>query len=206
MPEPSGLALDPDMEHLWIVSDRKGQIYKTDLTGKVVQKIDIKASDFEGVAIDASGEILYVLDETKNDITCYNSKGKKLCDINLSEKASNKSGPEGIDVDWETGYFVVVNEKNPRVIYILDPEGNEVHKNKISGLNDLSGVVINPKNKEIWLLSDEDQKLLRILPDYAIAEEFLIDVVQMEGLAIDFDKKRIYIVSDQEEELHVYDY
>ena len=206
MPEPSGLALDPSGNNLWIVSDAKGQIYKTDLTGKLIDKIDVKSSDYEGVAVSADGQTLYLLDEAKNRITCHNLDGKKIETFDLSEKASAKSGPEGIDIDWKTGNIIVVNEKNPKVLYLLDSQGQELFKTDITSLSDLSAVCVNPKNKEIWMLSDEDQKLLRILPDYSIAEEFLIDVEQMEGLAIDFKKKRIYIISDREEELHIFEY
>ena len=206
MPEPSGLALDPSGNFLWIVSDRKGQIYKTDLVGHVVDKIDIKASDFEGVAIDKGGTKLYALDETKNRIDVYDLKGKKTQEIKLSEKVSNKSGPEGIDIDWANGNIIVVNEKNPRTMYILDQEGNEKQKQEITPLSDLSAVCIDPETKEIWLLSDQDQKLIRAKSDYSVTDEYLIDIDQMEGLAIDYLKKRIYIVSDAEEELHIFDY
>ncbi len=206
MPEPSGLALDPDGAHLWIVSDRKGQIYKVDLMGNTIAKVDIKARDYEGVGINAEGNLLYVLDETKNRITCYDLSGDKTCELDLPIKSSNKSGAEGLDVDWETGNFIVVNEKNPRLIIEMTPEGKEVKRLDVTPLNDLSAVCINPKNKDIWLLSDEDQKLLHVDRENKILDVYLMDIIQMEGLGIDFEKKRIYIVSDSEEELHIFKY
>ena len=206
MPEPSGLAMDPDMKHLWIVSDRKGQIYKTDLRGVVQEKIDIKASDFEGVAISREGETLYVIDEAKNRIQCYQHNGKSTCKHGLNQKVTKKSGPEGIDVDWENGDLYVVNESNPTQIYHLNKEFVEIERHQTTVLSDLSAICVDPKSKDIWLLSDEDQKLIRVSSDYEIKNEYLIDIKQMEGLAIDYARKIIYIVSDAEEELHVFKY
>ena len=131
MPEPSGLALDPDGKHLWLVSDRKGWIYKVDLRGNMQQKIDIKAQDYEGVAIHANGDTLYVLDEAKNRISAYNLFGEKAYNINLKTKVSNKSGPEGLDIDWSNGHFYIVNEKNPRLLLELNADGIEVSRRRI---------------------------------------------------------------------------
>ena len=206
MPEPSGLALDPDGQHLWIVSDNKGQVYKTNLVGQVVDKVDIKSSDFEGVAISSDGQTLFLLDESKNEIVFYNLEGDKLEHIDIDTDVSKKSGPEGLDIDQRTGNFIVVNEKNPRLFIELTKSGEIIRQQEVTPLSDLSAVAINSQNKEVWLLSDQDQKLIRINSEYQVVDEYLIDIEQMEGLAIDFKSKRIYIVSDAEEELHIFDY
>lgn len=206
MPEPSGLALSSDGHHLWIVSDQKGQIYQTDLNGRIINQVDIKSSDLEGVAISADGQSLFVLDESKNRITGYDLQGKEIFEIELETKVSNKSGPEGLDIDWSNGHFIVVNEKDPRLLMELDEKGELIRQQEIKPLNDLSAVTINPENKELWILSDEDQKLIRFNAASKMMDVYLIDINQMEGLAIDFKSKRIYIVSDAEEELHIFEY
>ncbi len=206
MEEPSGLALDPNGEFLYIVSDQKSNIYKTNLQGVVQKKIDVKAADYEGIAINFKNDLFYTVDESKNKIRCFDLGGNETHHIKLSENVSKKSGPEGIDVDWEDGSFYVVNEKSPVMIYHLNDKFQEIRSQKIEHISDLSGITINPKTKDLWLLSDEDQKVIHVDKKFNIQNEYLIDVKQMEGIAIDFKKRILYIVSDAEEELHIFTY
>jgi len=206
MPEPSGLAISADGKRLYMVSDRKGQIYQTDLQGVVQKQIDINGGDYEGIAINQEETIFYLLDENKNKIECFNTSGDEICDIDLKTNVSKKSGPEGIDLDWTTGEFFIVNESKPTSISKFGKDYQLIMSEKSNALSDLSAVTIDPTTKELWLLSDQDQKLIRVSPAYDLIQTYLIDIIQMEGLAIDFQKKIIYIVSDSEEELHVFKY
>ena len=204
--EPSGLAMDPDGEHLWIVSDQDDDLYKTDLTGKIIEKTDIPKGDYEGVAITADGQTLYLLDESENEILIWRLDDGKQDKIKLTEKSSKKSGPEGIDIDWSTDEIYVVNEKNPRTLHILELDGAQKKRQEITALSDMSAVCVNPENKELWILSDEDGLLIRANPDYSVVSSFSVPIEQPEGLAINFNKNRIYIVSDAEEMLYIFEY
>lgn len=206
IPEPSGLALSEDKSHLYIVSDHKGIIYETTLQGVVTREIKIKNSDYEGVAWSASNALFYLVDESKNKIKIYDIHGNKVTDHVLSAKASTKSGPEGIAIDASTDHIYVVNEKSPRLLYQLDSTFNEIRKQKIDFLSDISGIEVNPMDGAIWLMSDEDQRVVRLGKDGKPEATYLMDVEQMEGIAIDWDNKLMYVVSDKEEELHIYKY
>lgn len=206
MPEPSGLALDPDGQHLWIVSDRDDNVFKTDLKGEIVDDFDTNSKDSEGIAISADGKTIYVLDESKKKIRLYSNTGEEGKTIDLDIDADKNSGPEGLDIAPGTGNLWVANEKHPRILIELDVNGNEIRRMDIEGLNDLSAVAIDNDGKSLWLLSDIDQKLIHAEITGKIIETYAMDIDQMEGLAIDFENKRIFIVSDKEEELHIFKY
>ena len=56
--EPSGITVFNN--HLYIVSDENGTIYKTTLDGKVLQKIKTSYSDLEGITYNPFSENLIV--------------------------------------------------------------------------------------------------------------------------------------------------
>jgi uncharacterized protein YjiK len=204
MDEPSGLALDPDKQHLWIVSDTKGSAYKTDLKGEIIEKIKIKGKDLEGIAINATADTIVVVDESKQSVNWYDLNGERTKVLKLNIAMDKNSGLEGIDIDPSTGDIYLVNEKRPRMLVKLKADGKMISQNKIEALSDISSVLYEPEKDRIWMMSDIDRKIMIFNKDLKPLIQIPIDIIQMEGMAVDFDKKMLYIISDKEEELHVF--
>ena len=202
--EPSGLSLDPDGQHLWMVSDTKETAYKTNLKGKVVAKVKIKGKDLEGIATTPGGDTLIVVDESKQVVRWFDLNGEQIKRVKIDIPADGNSGLEGIDVNPKNGDIYVVNEKSPRILLHLDRNGIVLKRYAIAALSDISSVLYNPINDRIWLMSDIDRKIMIFNKSMKPVVQIPIDIIQMEGMAIDFEQKILYIISDREEELHVF--
>jgi len=130
--EPSGLCFDINSNNLWTVSDDSGDVYKIDPTGKVIETIDFNGDDLEGVAIDPTGDYLYVVEEVIEKI------GRRIVKIDMTGKVilskvidvpNNESdGLEGITINPKNGNVYVVNEKSPGVLIELTADLEEVNR------------------------------------------------------------------------------
>ena len=60
--EPSGLSLGKFNQSLWVVSDApENEIYEMSLEGEIIQKLDFKGEDLEGIVYDSLKNILLVV-------------------------------------------------------------------------------------------------------------------------------------------------
>jgi uncharacterized protein YjiK len=198
--EPSGLALGDD--NLWIVSDKKNTVYLTDLEGKEEFSFKIKGSDPEGIAV-VNDSLLAVVLETSREVIITNFNGNEISRTSFEIDGSKNSGLEGITYNSSNGHFYLINEKDPVLLIEADKKLNEVNRKEIN-VKDLSGVSYSLKENCLWLLSDEEQKIIKSSLDGDIITEYRITIDQPEGIAVDDEKGLIYVVSDREEKLYVY--
>jgi len=127
--EPSGITVFNN--HLYIVSDENGTIYKTTLDGKVLQKIKTNYSDLEGITYNPFTENLIVIDESKRNLIELDFKGNLIKKRNVKGKQKNKnSGLEGVCFDTSKNKIYVLNEKSPKQLLALNLKG-EI-KNKLN--------------------------------------------------------------------------
>ncbi|WP_298365599.1 SdiA-regulated domain-containing protein [uncultured Lutibacter sp.] len=197
--EPSGITFFNN--HLYITSDYNGLVYKTTLEGKVVEKIATDFTDLEGVAI--KNERVYVVNENKRTLIKLKSTGEtdKKYKIKGSQKKHN-SGLEGLCFSEKEDCFFIVNESSPTEVLKVTKKGKELDSFKVDFANDLSGICFDNKTGNLWLVSDESQKIYEISNKGKLFKSYSIPVHKPEGIVIHNNK--IYIVSDSENKLFVF--
>ncbi len=200
--EPSGLELTNGK--LWIISDRKSTVYQTDLKGKVEFSFKIKETDLEGITVFDDSLIAIAL-EFSREVLILDLAGNEISRTSLSIDGSRNSGLEGITYNPANEHFYLVNEKDPVLLIEADKNLKEISRKKVKGVKDLSGISYSVKENCLWLLSDEDRKIIKSSLEGEFIKEYRITVEQPEGIAVDDENNLIYVVSDKEEKLYVYE-
>ena len=113
VPEPSGLALDRDGIHFWIVSDQTGNAYRINPSGNVVTTLELGGQDLEGIAVDPTDGSLFVVEEGLGEILHFSREGlllERLAPEGLQNLGN--TGLEGITIDPISGNIFLVKEKD----------------------------------------------------------------------------------------------
>lgn len=113
------------------------------------------------------------------------------------------NGLEGITYNKNKKHYFIVNEKNPCLVIEYDKNLNELRRKKIPFAKDLSGICIDEKKNELWLISDESNTLFNCDLNLILKEKYKVNIKQIEGVAVNPDSKEIYVVSDKEEKLFI---
>lgn len=211
--DPSGLALDPDGESLWVVSDSPGRgIYRISLKGDIIEHIEMDSDDLEGIIVDPRDHSLWVVEEKLRELVNISRNGVELNRIKLQiEGEIENDGPEGITVNPNTGHFFVVNKQNPRQIHELNPDmeiikTTDINFNGIFQVTDMSGISYNNSENTLWIVSDSSKKIIVVDLDGKPVRAFNIDVFDGEGIAVHDTENIVFIVSDTDRRLYVFNY
>jgi uncharacterized protein YjiK len=86
-----------------------------------------------------------------------------------------------------------------------DKNFNVSLEKKITFAKDYSDICYVEQDSSMWILSDESKKVFKVDVDGNVLNDYLIDVVQPEGIVVDYNRKKIFIVSDKNEELYEYE-
>ncbi len=196
--EPSDLAFRKGK--LYAVSDRHSKIYELDNDGDVQSVIDVEGTDLEALAVD-SDDRFYIGDESKAKVWRLNTDGERQESFDIDTTDGN-SGIEGLAFDKD-GDMLVAKEKSPATIIILDNDGDEKDRKKLDFADDLSAITWNPNDNHLYALSAVEHKLWRLDADFDKITTWDLPIEEPEGLA--FDGKTLYVVSDTEERLYVFE-
>jgi len=205
VPEPSGLDLSYEEDGFWTVSDETSTIYKLDSDGNVVRTHKIEGVDFEGVTVIDETRLAIVL-ERQREIVIVDTSGNELTRAELPFWGEENSGLEGITYNPNNGHFYILNEKKPSLLIELNNELEVVKVDTLKLTKDISGIYLDVENKVLWILSDEDQLIMKTDLNGNLIEKIDISIVQPEGITIDKQGKRMYIVSDNRETLYVFEF
>jgi uncharacterized protein YjiK len=197
--EPSDLAFADG--RLFTVSDRHSKIYEIDDDGDVKNDIDIDGHDLEALAIDKDGDFL-VADESRAKVWHIAADGARHDAFEVPDADDGNSGIEGLTFG-KSGHLFVAKEKDPARIIELDDDGDELANEKIHFADDLSALTYNPDDKHLYALSDEDHTLYRLDSDWEVHTAWKLPIKHPEGIA--FDGNILYIASDAEERLYIYE-
>jgi uncharacterized protein YjiK len=203
VPEPSGLALAVEDGFLWTVSDENSTLYKIDIHGAVKDSLVMEGIDLEGVTLLYDSTLCVITERDRGVLILdkeYNIKKR----IQLDIEGELNSGIEGVTQNLINKHIYIVNEKNPPLLVELDNDYSIISKLQLELAKDYSGLQFDSSGKYIWIISDESQMLLKVDLKGNIVNSYKIDIPQIEGVAIDFNKKLVYIVSDNTECLYVF--
>lgn len=204
VPEPSGLDLTYEESGFWTVSDETSTIYKLDNEGNVVSTIKVDGFDFEGITVIDETTIAIVLERAR-EIVILDTSGTVLKRIKLDLEGELNSGIEGITYNPKNGHFFIVNEKKPSLLLELNDKFEILHIDTLKFSKDVSGIYYDKGNNILWILSDESQLIVKTDLNGNPIEKINITIVQPEGITIDKEGKRLYIVSDNKETLYVFE-
>jgi len=200
--EMSGLALSSS-DILYTVSDNTNTIYKLSSTGKILSSFAYVGQDFEGIAINPTNRNIYVVEERMRQILVFDVYGNLLNTLQVNVEVRDlNSGLEGICINPLNGNIFVINEKSPAKLIELNSSGSLISETKLSFASDYSDICCSPDGQELWILSDESKTISICDTKGTLIKQFSVKINQMEGLAIDFNKNIIYIVSDSYKQLY----
>lgn len=201
--EPSGLDLTFTKNGFWAVSDENSTVYKLDNWGKIEKSFTVKGVDLEGVSV-VDEKTLAVVLERGREIVILDTSGNELKRIKVDLTGELNNGLEGITYDPENKKFFVLNEKNPSLLLTFDVDLNELSRDTLDFIKDASGIYFDAKKNLLWILSDESQCVTKCDLKGNLLQIFYITVAQPEGLTMDAEGKKMYIVSDINNALYVF--
>lgn len=203
IPEPSGLCLSYDNETLWTVSDQNSTVYRLSLEGEILNSFTVAGIDLEGITV-VNENMLAVVLERDREIVLLDTEGNELKRVRLDLVGEDNSGLEGITYNSNLGHYYILNEKHPRLLMELDGDLKLLRKTELDFSKDVSGIFYDKHENVIWILSDESIKLVKCDLMGKVLEEYSIVLPQIEGITISEDRKKLYIVSDNTENLYIY--
>ncbi len=210
--DPSGLTLDVSGEFLWTVSsERGGRIYRLSFSGEMLAVLPYEGDDMEGITMNPNDSTLWVAEERLRQVIQFDTEGNLLQTVDvLVDEINENDGLEGISINPENNHLFVLNEKNPMAFIELNAQMDRVRYENIDfnppfTVTDLSGLFFDDANREFWMVSDESKKIVLTDFDLNPKKYFLLDREKFEGIAVDFSRKRLYLVNDEENRLYVYE-
>ncbi|MCX5742684.1 MAG: SdiA-regulated domain-containing protein [Proteobacteria bacterium] len=204
MDEPSDLTMANGQ--LYGISDAHSRIYKIDVTGShtggVDKVLDIVGSDLEALSYEESTNRFLIGDESNGKVWFIGADGERHDPIEIKDAIDGNSGIEGLCYD-DQGHLLVGKEKDPARIFEMNDAGEQLHQTKVDFASDLSALAWNPKDDHLYALSDEEHALYRLNKNYEATQAWRLPIEHPEGLA--FDGDTIYVVSDSEARLYLFE-
>lgn len=201
--EPSGLDLSFDEKAFWTVSDNNSTVYLIDSWGREVKSFKVDGEDLEGITVIDSVRLAVILERSR-EVLIVDTSGVELKRAKLNLTGDLNSGPEGISFDPEEKKYYLLNEKEPVLLMVLDEELNEISRDTLKYLKDASGIYFDTNNKQLWILSDENQMIVKTDLSGKVIEKLKIKIRQPEGITLKKDGTQMFIVSDFTGSLYVF--
>ncbi len=205
VPEPSGLSLSEDGASLWMVSDEDGKVYRTDLEGRIIASFHTGHADLEGITTAGAGKVA-VLAERERKLLVFHEDGTPAGSVTLDIPGNDNSGPEALAWNTDAGEFYILKERDPGLFLILDERMRETSRGVLRFARDYSGLFSEPVRGHLWISSDESAAIYVVDRDLKLQAVFSSAIPQMEGIAVDYARRRIYAVSDAAAKLYVYEF
>ena len=203
VPEPSGLAINSSGNILYTVSDHTNKVYKLATSGLVLQTFNFTGNDLEGVCSYTDGKLLIAEERTKNIIELTTATGVYSTHNMDYDNDETNAGIEGVTYNPNTNSIYFLSEKNPNKLFKLNTSFSIISSYDLDFANDYSGIFYDATDNLLWIVSDESQSINKCTLEGELIESYIINVQKPEGIAIANDK--IYIVSDSQEKLYVFE-
>jgi uncharacterized protein YjiK len=205
VPEPSDLTYDKVNNQLFSVSDT-GNIYRLSVTGQLLQTYTF-AGDLEGVSMSGTANTLIVAIEDTYKLVEYNYlTGSKITHtMSYTNQGVTSSGIEGVTYNTLTGEVYFLNEKDPGALIVANSSYNVTNEYPISFAGDYSACDFVDESGYLWIGSDQDSSVYKCTTDGTVVQTFNLGTLnKLEGIAIDYDRQILYVVTDGDAKLYVY--
>ena len=209
--DPSGLTIDASGDFLWTVSDDSGDhIYKMSFTGDILDVLPYEGDDMEGITMNPNDHTLWVAEERLRQIVQLDTLGQVLQVVNIDVDETNPNdGLEGIAIHPVTEHLFVLNEKNPRLFIELNRNFQIVREVPVNfsppyNMTDVAGLWYDHPENLFWIVSDESEKIVITDFDLNPLHYYELDHDKFEGIAVDRQHEKIYLVNDRQNRLYVF--
>lgn len=203
VPEPSGLYFDNLNNILYTVSDETSKIYLLNLHGNVLDSISVDGFDLEGISKLNDSTLVTILERDRK-VVFISDSGKSIFSFKININGELNKGLEGITVNKQLKRIYILNEKEPGVLFICNYDGTLVNKIKLNFCSDYSGIDYVKNTNELWMVSDESQKVIVCNMNGEVLRMYKTNIEQVEGIAIDYENKLLYLISDPLNKLYIY--
>ncbi len=203
VPEPSGITFNKKENTLLIVSDESSRIYKLQPNGKIKDSLSVNGLDLEGIAYINDTSIVTIL-ERDRAVVILSTTGEELSRFSIDLYGKPNSGLEGVTFNPNNNHLYVLNEKKPGLLLELQLDGKLINKKELKFAKDYSGLFFDESENELWITSHESKSIYKCSTEGVVISSYSIDVPQVEGIAIDFDLKKIFLVCDKTQSLFIY--
>ena len=203
MAEPSGLTLGAGADVLWVVGNRPERIYKLTVDGRILDSLIYVGNDLEGIAFDSRDSTLWIVEEERREVVQLDRAGNILRQHRLELSGMPNNGLEGIGLDDQNNLYVL-NEKNPGLFVSLDDDLTISNQHQLDFAPDYSGLTYDRGRDSFWITSHEDSTIYLWSPSIGVTGSLKTSYAKMEGVAIDENSKRLYVVSEIDNTLHIY--
>jgi len=203
--EPSGLSLGKSNQSLWVVTDSpENEIYEISLEGEIIQKLDFKGEDLEGIVFDSLNNILLVVEEKKREIIEIALDGTELARHSFNIDGNDNNGFEGISIN-PSGQIWIANEKEPVLLASLNSDFSLNILVQLNVAEDYSGLSFGDQDDQMWIVSDQSKLLIQYNATTDIVKKFNLSFDKAEGICVDASKNLIYIVRESNNRLITYE-
>ena len=203
--EPSGLTFNADKSALFTVSDNTNNVFEMDLEGNIIKKLPFKGDDLEGICFNRKTGELAIVEERKREVVILNGDGneKQRFVIDIPANVQNK-GLEGIAYNSNNSSYYIVNEANPGLLCVWNPERGILEETGLKFATDYSGIYVDAGISTVWVVSDESKTLYKCNYKMEPVKQYMLDDYKYEGVAVDDDNNLVYLVNDASSQLVIY--
>ncbi len=203
--EPSGLSWALNHKDFIVVDDRTNQAYTIDKKGKELGVFPYKGDDTEGITIDELNNEFWIAEEAESKLIQLDASGNELNSYKIEvNRDSKKKGLEGLTYDSKHKVFYILNEGEPGLLIKWQINSGIVSQKQLQFAQDYSGIFFDNADQSLWIVSDQSKKLFYCDENAVVKQSFDLDYQKAEGIVVDLQANRIYIVSDSEHKLFVY--
>lgn len=199
--EPSAIAYNSKNNTFMVVSDACQDIFIIDSVGMVEGTISTSSSDLEGITLSKNCDTIYVVEETKKIVSTYSISGTLLKSFSVNVATNPSHALEGIVKNNLNYRLFVLNEKLPCMILEFS-DTMEVRRKEINYSIDISDIFFDETANHYWIVSHESRKIMKLNSSFDLLAEWTVPILQAEGITI--VKNKIYIVSDSESKMYVF--
>jgi len=197
--EPSALTFSANESVLWAAGDRIGEVYMMSTSGQILLNFDIGEEDIEGITA-VNDTLLAAAVEYNRTIILFNTNGKILDTLRTGISGIINNGFEGITYYPPENVFVVVNQKNPTVIFKISLDGEVQSITQVNFPLDMKGIDYDETRGHFWILSDVGRTIFECNQNFEVLHEYRTPSENLEGIAVKGND--IYAVSDFAETLY----
>jgi uncharacterized protein YjiK len=205
IPDPSDLCFGEKSDILYTVSDHTAKVYSISTRGETLTELQYSGEDPEGICY-VNHQFLYVAEERLRTILKLDLQGNRLEQKVIPvERNEDNQGLEGISYATFNKHFYLLNEINPGLLIETNESLTVVNSFPLTFAVDYSGICVDNINQQLWILSDVSATINQCTMTGVLIKSYRIPVKNPEGIAFDPSTKKLYIISDAEAKLYLFE-
>lgn len=193
---------------LFTVGDESKKVFELSFEGELLKTYPIGVSGFEGITFDDDKNLFYLVNEDKRKLYEFSLEAGVLNSIKIKGKQKNGSnkGLEGVCYQSEEKRLYLVNEAGPKQLLKISSKNKKVTKTyDLKFGDDISGICYDKKRNVFWVLSDESKAVYKTSLSGKLLKKYSIPVTKPEGITLNSECDKLYVVSDATSELFVFE-